>query len=150
MRQGEIVNMQWSWIDFRNNIITVSNTNGFKTKSKKERKIPMNDTVKNILVNRLPKIRKINVKNDYLFCKIAGIKLNEDFVSTKFKKSVRDAKLNDKVHFHTLRHNFASILVQRGVSLYVIKELLGHSDLRTTLIYSHLQKENLFHAVNLI
>ena len=53
-----------------------------------------------------------------------GIKLNENFVSKQFKKSVRAAELNDKIHFHSLRHSFASNLVQKGVSLYVVKELL--------------------------
>jgi integrase/recombinase XerD len=84
------------------------------------------------------------------FTNIPGIKLNEDYVSKKFKKAVRACKLNDKVHFHTLRHSFASLLVQKGVSLYVVKELLGHEDLATTQIYSHLQEDNLRQAVNLI
>ncbi len=76
--------------------------------------------------------------------------MNEDFVSKKFKEAIRLAKLDDKIHFHTLRHSFASLLVQRGVSLYVLKELLGHEDLTTTQIYSHLQQQNLKGAVNLI
>jgi len=47
-------------------------------------------------------------------------------------------------------HSFALALVQRGVSLYVVKELLGHEDLKTTQIYSHLKSENLYNAVNLL
>ena len=62
----------------------------------------------------------------------------------------RSSNLSDKIHFHTLRHSFASILVQKGVSLYVVKELLDHEDLATTQIYSHLQKQNLKDAVNLL
>lgn len=46
-------------------------------------------------------------------------------------------------------HSFASLLAQKGVSLYVIKELLGHEDLATTQIYSHLQQQNLRNAVNM-
>jgi site-specific recombinase XerD len=49
-----------------------------------------------------------------------------------------------------LRHNFASNLAQKGVSLYVIKELLGHTDIKTTMIYAHLQPENLRNAVDLL
>ena len=79
-----------------------------------------------------------------------GIKFNEDFISKQFKKIIRKANLNDDIHFHTLRHSFASILVQRGVSLYVVKELLGHEDIKTTQVYSHLTQVSLSNAVNLL
>jgi site-specific recombinase XerD len=82
--------------------------------------------------------------------RIPGIKLTEDYVSRKFKKAVKKANLSNKIHFHTLRHSFASNLVQNGVDLYVVKELLGHEDIRTTQVYSHLQTDNLFKAVKLL
>ena len=50
-------------------------------------------------------------------------------------------------HFHSLRHSFASNLAQQGVSLYTIKELLGHSSISTTEIYSHLNMETLREAI---
>jgi integrase/recombinase XerD len=64
--------------------------------------------------------------------------LNEDYVSKKFKVAVRDSGLNDNIHFHTLRHSFASRLIQKGASVFVVKELLGQEDIKTTQIYSHL------------
>ena len=149
MRLGEILNMKWSWIDFNQNIITVKCSDDFTTKSKKERIIPISKVLKPVLKNSFPKIVNIN-KEDFVFYRIPGIKLNEDFISKKFKKVVKTAQLNNKVHFHTLRHSFASNLVQKGVSLYVVKELLGHEDLSTTQIYSHLQKQNLMDAVILL
>ena len=145
MRAGEIVNMRVGWIDFENNFITIKCSNGFHTKSRKERIIPMNHNVSEILQSRI----KTN-SEDYVFTRIKAVRLNEDFISKKFKKAVRAAELNDEIHFHTLRHSFASMLVQKGVSLYVVKELLGHEDLSTTQIYSHLQSQNLKDAVNLI
>ncbi len=78
------------------------------------------------------------------------IKLNEDYVSKNFKRAVRATGLNNNIHFHTLRHSFASRLAQKGVSLFVIKELLGHEDIKTTQIYSHLQTKNLAEAVSLL
>ena len=153
MRLGELVNMKWSWIDLKESAdggqITVHCTDSFTTKSKKERIIPISQSLRNIFVNRFPKVFSIS-NDDYVFIRVAGIKLNEDFVSKKFKKAVRAAKLDEKIHFHTLRHSFASLLVQKGVSLYFVKELLGHEDLATTQIYSHLQQQNLKDAVNLL
>ncbi len=149
MRLGEILNMKWNWIDFEQNIIKVLCSESFTTKSKKERIIPISQTLRNVLLNQFPKVINVD-KNNFVFVRVSGIKLNENFVSKQFKKSVRAAGLDDKIHFHTLRHSFASMLVQRGVSLYVVKELLGHEDLSTTQIYSHLQSQNLKDAVNLL
>ena len=78
------------------------------------------------------------------------MKLKEDFVSKTFKRHVRLSGLNPALHFHSLRHSFASWLVQDGVSIYAVKELLGHSDVKTTQVYSHLQPEQLHSTVNKI
>lgn len=145
MRLGELVNMKWNWIDFKENIITVKNSSEFNSKNKRERIIPIHQKVEATLKNHY-QLGKF--ENTFVFSRYKGVKLNEDFVSKQFKKAVRAAKLNDKIHFHTLRHSFASALVQRGTSLYAVKELLGHGNIKTTQIYSHLQKSNLMEAVN--
>ncbi len=144
MRLGELLNMNWSWIDLIQNLIIIKNSDKFTTKSKEERVIPIHKAIKEILI----KHHKLNGKSGLVFYNISGIKLNENFVSKQFKKAVRCAGLNDEIHFHSLRHSFASNLVQSGSSLYIVKELLGHQDFKTTQIYSHLQKENLSIAVN--
>ena len=149
MRLAEILNMKWNWIDFQNNIITVKCDDSFTTKNRKERIIPINNTLRSILLNHQPKIIKIT-KDEFVFISSKGIKFNEDFISKQFKKSVRKAELNDKIHFHSLRHSFCSNLVQKGVSLYVVKDLAGHQNFSVTQQYSHLQPENLSQAVNLL
>lgn len=146
MRVGELANMQWNWVDFAQNLITVKNSESFTTKSKQERVIPIHQNVKKELL----KLYSNNGKSNYVFYRSDGIKLTEDHISKQFKKAVRQAGLSDDVHFHTLRHSFASNLVQSGSSLYVVKELLGHQDFSTTQIYSHLQQESLNNAVNLL
>ncbi|MFZ1519744.1 MAG: tyrosine-type recombinase/integrase, partial [Ignavibacteriaceae bacterium] len=78
-----------------------------------------------------------------------GKMLYQESISKQFKKIIRKANLNEKIHFHTLRHSFASLLVQKGVSLYVVKELLGHEDLATTQIYSHLDNNSIVKAIAL-
>lgn len=89
-------------------------------------------------------------ENNLVFYKSEDVKLNEDFESKQFNKAVRASKLNDKIHFHTLRHSFASALVQRNVSLYAVKELLGYENIKTTQVYSHLHQDSLNQAVNLL
>lgn len=149
MRLGELVNMKWSWLDLNEKQIVVLCPNTFMTKNKKGRIIPFNQTIKTLIVDRMPKIFNIT-SADFIFTDSRGKKLNEDYVSKKFKEYFKAAELDDKIHFHTLRHSFASLLIQRGVSLYVVKELLGHEALSTTQIYSHLQQQNLREAVNLL
>ena len=56
----------------------------------------------------------------------------------------------DKVTFHTLRHTYASMLVQKGVDIYQVKELLGHSSIALTERYSHLSESTLKHAALMI
>lgn len=148
LRLGELVSMRWNWIDFLQNQITVKCSEDFQTKSKKERIVPMNEKVRSILFRRFN--FSMHSLDDVVFYRTKGKLLYQEAISKQFKKIVRKSNLSDKIHFHTLRHSFASILVQKGVSLYVVKELLGHEDLATTQIYSHLQKQNLMDAVNLL
>ncbi|MFA7422036.1 MAG: site-specific integrase [Melioribacteraceae bacterium] len=148
-RLGELVNMRWDWVDFSQSQITTKCSDDFQTKSKSERTVPINDDLKNLLIEIYPKIFSIK-KSNYVFCIKKGIRLNEDFVSKKFKKAVLDAELDKEIHFHTLRHSYASRLVQKGASLKVVQELLGHEQISTTEIYSHLQQQNLRDAVNLL
>jgi len=149
MRLGELLNLKWNSVDMKIQTLKIECTRSFTTKSKKERIIPINKTLFELLKKRMPKIISIN-HEEYVFSKQKGIKLNEDYVSKSFKQAVRDAGMNDGIHFHTLRHSFASSLIQKGVSLYVIKELLGHSDISVTQIYSHLKHENLSDAVKFL
>jgi len=148
LRIGELVNMQWHWIDFLQNQITVKCTDDFLTKSKKERIVPMHKKVRSILINRFNSAN--HSPDEVVLYHKKGKILYQESISKQFKKLVRKSNLSEKIHFHTLRHSFASLLVQRGVSLYVVKELLGHESLITTQIYAHLQQQNLRDAVNLL
>ena len=65
-----------------------------------------------------------------------------------FNQGIEDPRL--RVCFHTLRHTFASWLVEGGVSLYEVKELMGHADFSMTQRYSHLSPEGLRSAVKIL
>jgi site-specific recombinase XerD len=148
LRLGELINMRWNWIDFFQNQITVKCSDDFLTKSKKERIVPMSEQVKSILIARFN--LGIHQPSEVVFYRTKGRKLHQETISKQFKQAVRKSNLNERIHFHSLRHSFASLLAQKGISLYIIKELLGHEDLATTQFYSHLQQQNLRDAVNLL
>ena len=147
MRLSEILNLHWNDVNLKNSFIKVANSEAFTTKGKEERIIPLNEKVLELLIE----LKELNNDNfSYIFRDRNGCRYNADYISKQFKKSVRLAGVNDKIHFHSIRHSFASNLVQRGVSLYVIKELLGHKSISTTQIYSHLRKRDLHNAVKVL
>ncbi|MBI1933841.1 MAG: tyrosine-type recombinase/integrase [Ignavibacteriales bacterium] len=144
LRINEIVQLTWSSVKLDERIIIVGSSD-FTTKNREQRKIPINDFIFSIFSKYLRKVTSI--KRKYIFIKSTGVIYSTDYVSKTFKKACRRAGLSEDIHFHTLRHTFASKLVQRGVSLYVVKELMGHSSIKTTEIYSHLDMQTLREAV---
>jgi len=144
LRLSEILNLKWSAVDFEKRQFAVSNTDTFTTKSGKERTVPMHEEVHKVLSVR----RGDGTEDGLVFCKRGGFRLERNYVSKKFKGYVRDAALSEKLHFHSLRHSCASWLVDAGVSLYVVQNILGHSNINTTQIYSHLSQNTLHESVN--
>lgn len=131
LRRGEIVNLLWQDIDLQRETILVRSSEDYQTKSGKIRLIPMNSTVQQLL-QRLPRI------SSFVFPAKRGGMINGNFLRRKFKSAVRNCGLDPRLHFHSLRHTFASLLVQSGISLYHVQKLLGHSSPRVTEMYAHL------------
>ena len=94
-------------------------------------------------------VADFNVTVDTRICITANEHcLDKGVVSHEFKAGVRPAGLSEGLHFHSLRHTFASWLVQEGVSIYEVQKLIGHTSVAMTQIYSHLAPGGLFNAVN--
>ena len=149
MRLGEIINLTWNQVTLSEKLIRVANTKEFMIKGKKERVIPINEKLFKLLSNKLTKYYTLQ-EPEYVFNK-NGFRFNADYISKCFKKTVRTIKgINQGLHFHSLRHSFASNLAKNGVSLFIIKELLGHRDISTTQIYSHLTVDALRNAVKVL
>jgi integrase len=145
MRRGEIVNLRWQDVDLSRRLVTIQSNSTFKTKHGKRRVVPLNDRAHFLLSSR-----HTQVPTDPVFVSPGGI-LRGDSIGKKLKKCVHQAKLPDqRLHFHSLRHTFASWLVRVGTSLYEVQRLLGHSNSRTTEVYAHLQTEEMHRAVNRI
>lgn len=84
----------------------------------------------------------------YVFCKKGGFPLLKNYVSKKFKDALRDAELPEELHIHSLRHSCASGLVDAGVNLYIVQNILGHTNISTTQVHSHLSRNTLHESVN--
>ena len=160
MRLNELLNLTWRNVNTDNKIITVGDEE-FTTKGRNQRYIPISAEVMEVLDrNKREKpnnksltvlnIADRGIKNKYVFYKSNGIRFTGNYVSKCFKAACRAADIDKSIHFHSLRHSFASHLVQQGVSIYTIKELLGHSSISTTEIYSHLNIDTLKEAMSVL
>lgn len=134
LRAGEIFSLTWGTIDFDHGLITL-----LDTKSGKTRTLSMTDDVRAALT-----AMEKGKNGELVFSSSNGKKIM--FMSQTFPRAVKEIGLNDgitdrrqRVTFHSLRHSFASWLVMEGISLYEVKELLGHASLTMTERYSHLE-----------
>jgi integrase len=144
MRQGEVLSLRWNSVDLDRKVIHIESAATFRTKQGGRRTIPISDLVWSMLS------RKRHHPSCDLIFHFRGRKISESYLTHRFKKAVRLAKLNEDLHWHSLRHTHASWLVQAGVSLYEVQKLLGHSSPTVTEVYSHLQPEHLHGTVNKI
>jgi integrase len=141
-RRGEICNLRWSDVDLDNRLVHIQSSASFRTKMGKRRTIPINDLAYHLLMNR----RYIS-EGGYVFSN-NNHKLRASWVTHRLKRYVRKLGLNDRLHFHSLRHSTGSWLAQSGISIYQISRLLGHSTVRTTeMFYAHLEPGALREAV---
>lgn len=145
MRLGEIVNMRWRSVDLDRKEMKVTNTKTFTTKGKKERLIPISDRLYKILVDRRARAFAQGTPT-YVFER-RGKKFNSGYVSRKFKKAVRLAGLDEDLHFHSCRHGFGTSLIRANANPVIVKELMGHSELATTLRYVHPNEDDLVQAI---
>jgi integrase len=124
LRKGELFGLTWDRVDLSRGVLRLE-----VTKSGKRREVPMRQAVYDILA-AIP-------ANDRV-----GRVWPSGSIRRAFESAVAGAKLDD-LHFHDLRHHFASWFVMRGGLIQALKEILGHADLKMTLRYAHLAPEHL-------
>jgi integrase len=141
LRQMELLTLDWNQINFMGRYLILDNRQHL-TKSKKVRTVPL--TIKALQV-----LSKRQLRNSIgLIFTYKNKPITQSFITHKFKEYVLVAELNPKLNFHSLRHTFASLLVQKGVSIFQVSKLLGHSSVNVTEIYSHLRAEDLRSAID--
>jgi site-specific recombinase XerD len=132
LRVSEITNLKWNDIDFNRNIIHLK-----KAKGKKDRIVMLSKKVKEALQTLDQKkskfVFKTNRKGKYASRTIQKI----------IENLAKKAGIKKKITPHTLRHSFATHLLESGTDIRYIKDLLGHSDISTTLIYTKVSNKDL-------
>ena len=138
-RISELTSLTLSQINFEESIIKVMG------KGKKERIIPIANNALNYLKVYIYNYREYLIKNtnDYVFLNKNGEKISRQGFFKILKKMAQDSGINKNISPHVLRHSFATYLLNNGVDLRVIQELLGHENLETTEIYSHLTSQKI-------
>jgi len=139
MRRGEILRLRWKQVDLERRFITVENT-----KSGKNRTIPVND----VLYQELARIKAQSGKSELVF---PNPKTERPFIELKksFKKACRAVGIHD-LRFHDLRHTFATRLIEAGVDIVTVMELMGHFSVRITQRYTHPGQNQKRRAVDLL
>lgn len=127
LRSGELVHLKVSDIDGKRNIITIYNAKG-----KKDRIVMLPNKLKLLLQEYYKKYQP----KEYLFEGQKGGQYTQSSLVKLFKKSLTKAKINKPATLHTLRHSFATHLLEQGTDIRVIQKLLGHKSIKTTQIYT--------------
>ena len=140
IRVSELCNIKLSDIDFNEYTIKIFG------KGSKERIVPINESSMKALKIYINDYRPFLLKtkvSDYVFINNFGNVISRVGFFKILKKLCKDAGIEKDVSPHTLRHSFATHLLNNGANLRVIQHLLGHSNITTTQIYSHLSNESL-------
>jgi integrase/recombinase XerD len=150
LRISEVCNLKKRDIDFESEKIKI-----VQGKGSKDRYVMLPEKLKPIL----EKWFRINEK-DFVIAGMYNEKISTAILSNKFKKYLKEAELLIKTEktktgqqrhaysFHTLRHTYATFLLEKGVDLYYVQRALGHADIHTTQIYTHISNKDLQNKIN--
>ncbi len=145
LRFGEIIALSWQDIDLNRKVLSVNKSIAKgklgSTKSNRDRFIPMSEQLCEMFQGRIR-------KNELVFCENEK-PLNQIKYCKLLYKACRASNLRE-IGWHVLRHTFASHLAQKNISIKAIQELLGHSDIKTTMRYAHLNPSELRSAIDVL
>ena len=141
LRVSELTGLTLENVSFENSLIRVHG------KGAKERIVPVASTVLTLLrkyiLNARGELTRLIPESPYLFVSHRSKKLNRERIWAIIKDAAFQAGIAKNIHPHTLRHSFASHLLANGADLRAIQEMLGHADIGTTEIYTHVDRGRL-------
>ena len=144
MRRGEMLGLEWRRVDLRSDLIYLDAKH---TKTNSRRSIPLNSAARDALLG-CARFRSEHCPDcQWVFAHRDGCQIRD--IKHSFTSACRRAGIED-FRIHDLRHTCAAWLVQAGVPLDRVRDLLGHSSIATTEIYAHLAPENVREAVNVL
>lgn len=131
LRLSEIINLKWQDIDFERDIIHIK-----RAKGKKDRIVMLSKRVKEELTTILQSENNLFISN-------RNKKYSERTIQKIIQTAATKAKITKKITPHTLRHSFATHLLESGTDIRYIRNLLGHADISTTLIYTKVSNRDI-------
>lgn len=138
LRVSELVNLKLSNIYAEEGCLRIFG------KGSKERWVPINSRALELLLYYVENIRVHQLiqekEKQYVFINRLGTRISRNYIFMFLKKAVQNAGINKHVSPHSLRHSFATELVQNGADLRAVQEMLGHEKISTTEIYTHLSQ----------
>lgn len=142
LRCSEVVNLKLTQVDFQNQILLIHG------KGNKDRYVPFHDYACDWLKDYIDDARKVlmNVQHqdhDFVFVNKNGGQMTNRGIQNIVERISMNYDASRKIHPHTFRHSFATHLLERGVDLRVVQELLGHANLSTTQVYTHISNKYL-------
>lgn len=145
LRRGELIALRWAEVDLDDGSIRVRHRDDFSTKGNRECWIPVVGDTLNTL--RRMDAEREGTLDGPVFTDRDGKPVKPDRATKRFKDMARLAGLDERVHFHSLRHTTGSWLAMKGVPMRVIQSILGHSSVNVTERYSRLAPETLTAAM---
>jgi len=147
LRVSELVNLQMSDLFLNDSMIRITG------KGNKQRLVPISDRAAELLKLYLEARRQTKIENNhasYVFLNQRGKKLTRVMIFNIIKEAASKAGIDKTISPHTLRHSFASHLVQGGADIRMVQQMLGHESVITTQVYTHLDMRDLEGAVGLL
>ena len=139
LRISEAINMKIKDIDSERGLIYIKNAKG-----RKDRVVNLSPTLLILLRKYVKEYRP----RDYLFNGQGSEQYAAESIRNIFRKAVKKAGIKKPVRVHTLRHSFATHMLEKGVDIRYIQEILGHSDPKTTMIYTHVSERKITTFIN--
>lgn len=139
LRVSELINLKINDLFFDDEVIRVLG------KGSKERIVPIGSSaihwIKEYLTRSRPHLEKKTKSQNVVFLNTRGTKLSRMWIWKIFNNYAKDAGISKDIHPHIFRHSFATHLLEGGADLRAVQEMLGHADISTTQIYTHVDRD---------